>query len=62
MSSEEDFEDRHLKDMGNMIQLSLNEATASSAPLSHLVPNYVGHKALGDDHEDEIKSSAKTRA
>lgn len=61
-SREEDVEDRHLRSMHNMIQLSLDVATALPAPLFHLVPSVVGYGALGDVHEDEVYSSAKARA
>ncbi|CAF9928065.1 MAG: hypothetical protein HETSPECPRED_006743 [Heterodermia speciosa] len=62
MNREEDFEDRHLQGMHNMVQLSLDVATALPAPLFHLVPSVVGYEALGDVHEDEVNSSARARA
>ena len=62
MSREEDVEDRLLKSMYNIIQLSLDVATAFPAPLYHLVPSAVRYEAPGVVHEDEGYSSAKAHA
>ncbi|KAL8797324.1 MAG: hypothetical protein Q9195_000478 [Heterodermia aff. obscurata] len=61
MSRGEDVEDRHLKSIHNLIQLSLDVPTALSAPLFHLLSSVVGYEPLVEVQEDEVHSSANTR-